>query len=72
MEVNVPMGQTMEFTTDVDFAEETHLRMTLTGVPLEGYVGKGEFEIGRPKTTCGLRSLTMSGADDGDHREHER
>jgi hypothetical protein len=46
MEVNIPMGETVEFPTDVDFAEETHLRMTLTSVPLEGYIGKGEFEIG--------------------------
>jgi len=46
MEVNIPMGQTMEFVTDVDFTEETHLRMTLTGEPLKDYTGKGEFEIG--------------------------
>ena len=46
MAVDVPAGQTLEFVTDVDFAEEANLRMTLTGAPLDGYVGKGEFEIG--------------------------
>ena len=46
MEVAVPMAQTAEFPTEVEFPEEIQLRMTLTGVPLEGYNGKGEFEIG--------------------------
>jgi hypothetical protein len=46
MEIEVAMGESLEFVTGLVFDELTMLRMTLTGAALEGYVGKGVFDIG--------------------------
>ena len=46
MKVDVPMGGSMEFVTELVFDELTMLRMTVTGAPIEDYIGTGVFDIG--------------------------
>ena len=46
MEIEVAMGESVELATGLVFDELTMLRMTLTGAALEGYAGKGVFDIG--------------------------
>ena len=46
MKVDVPMGGSMAFVTDFVFDELTMLRMTVTGAPIEDYIGTGVFDIG--------------------------
>jgi hypothetical protein len=46
MELDVPAGESIEMAAEFVFDELTMLRMTLTGAPIEDYVGTGLFDIG--------------------------
>jgi hypothetical protein len=61
MKVDVPMGGSMEFVTDFVLDELTMLRMTVTGAPIEDYIGTGVFDIGETEDHIWTSKVTRGG-----------